>query len=150
MTSALRSRRGTTLADILARWKNREAERKRARTDQSFLVPKSEIAENDYDLSVNRYKEVEYEAVEYDPPKVILERLAGLEEEITERAGEVGGVVGMIEARVQLGDVAGFINGVAFKPADWEESGRRHPADPKPDRSNKTVQPDQSCSREEV
>ena len=31
----------------------------------------------------------------------------------------------MIEARVQLGDVAGFINGVAFKPADWEESGRR-------------------------
>ena len=64
------------LADILARWRNREAERKRARTDQSFLVPKAEIAGNDYDLSINRYKEVEYEAVEYDPPKVILERLA--------------------------------------------------------------------------
>ena len=70
------------LADILARWQKRDAERERARTDQSFLVPKSEIAENDYDLSINRYKEVEYEAVEYDPPKVILERLAKLEKEI--------------------------------------------------------------------
>ena len=56
------------LANILARWRNRAAERKRARTDQSFLVPKAEIADNDYDLSINRYKEVEYDAVEYDPP----------------------------------------------------------------------------------
>ena len=70
------------LADILARWRNREAERKRARTDQSFLVPKAEIAGYDYDLSINRYKEVTYEAVPYDPPTVILERLAALEEEI--------------------------------------------------------------------
>ena len=45
------------LADILARWRNREAEGKRARTDQSFLVPKAEIADNDYDLSINRYKD---------------------------------------------------------------------------------------------
>ena len=64
------------LADILARWRNRAAERKRARTDQSFLVPKAEIAGNDYDLSINRYKEIDYEAVEYDPPRVILKRLA--------------------------------------------------------------------------
>ena len=70
------------LADILARWQKLEAEGDRARTDKSFLVPKTEIADNDYDLSVNRYKEVEYEVIEYDPPKVILERLAGLEEEI--------------------------------------------------------------------
>ena len=45
-------------------------------------MPKGEIAGNDYDLSINRYKEVEYEAVEYEPPKVIMERLAELEEEI--------------------------------------------------------------------
>jgi len=50
--------------------------------EQSFLVPKSEIAENDYDLSINRYKEVEYEAVEYEPPQVILEWFAKQEEEI--------------------------------------------------------------------
>ena len=82
------------LADILARWKDRSAEKNRVRTDQSFLVPKSEIAENDYDLSINRYKEVEYEAVEYDPPKVILERLAALEKEITEGRKELEGMVG--------------------------------------------------------
>ena len=35
-------------------------------------MPKAEIANNNYDLSINRYKEVEYEAVEYDPPNVIL------------------------------------------------------------------------------
>ena len=40
------------------------------------------VAENDYDLSINRYKEVVYEAVEYDPPKVILKRLADLDDEI--------------------------------------------------------------------
>ena len=70
------------LADILARWRNREAERQRARTDQSFFVPKAEIADNDYDLSINRYEEIDYEAVEYDPPSVILKRLAALEDEI--------------------------------------------------------------------
>ena len=61
-----------------------EAERKR--TDKSFFVPKSEIAGNDYDLSINRYKEVEYEAVEYDPPQVILCELKSVE--AGDRAGE--------------------------------------------------------------
>ena len=70
------------LADILARWRHREAERERARTDRSFLVPKAEIADNDYDLSINRYKELQYDEAEYDPPTVILERLAALEKEI--------------------------------------------------------------------
>jgi len=72
------------LVDILTRWQDREAERKRARTDQSFLVPKAEIAGNDYDLSINRYKELEYESVEYDPPRTILRQLAELEAEIAE------------------------------------------------------------------
>ena len=82
------------LADILARWQNREAERKRPRTDQSFLVPKAKIAGNDYDLSINRYKEVEYEAVEYDPPMVIMERLAEMEEEIAKGRTELERLLG--------------------------------------------------------
>jgi len=65
-----------------------------ARTDQSFLVPRAEIVDNDYDLSINRYKEVVYEAVEYDPPKVILGRLAELEEEITKRCEELEELLG--------------------------------------------------------
>lgn len=72
------------LKDILERWRNFDTEADRKRTDQSFYVPVSEIRENDYDLSINRYKEVEYEAVEYDPPRVILERLGRLEDEIAE------------------------------------------------------------------
>lgn len=82
------------LADILARWQKRQAEKKRARTDQSFLVPKAEIADNDYDLSINRYKEAEYKAVEYDPPKVILERLAELEKEIAKGREKLQGMLG--------------------------------------------------------
>ena len=82
------------LADILTRWQKGNAEKKRVRTDQSFLVPKAEIADNNYDLSINRYKEVEYEAVEYDPPKVILERLAELEAEIAKGREELQGMLG--------------------------------------------------------
>ncbi len=79
----------TDLPDILARWKDPAVEAERKRTDQSFLVRKPEIAENDYDLSVNRYKEVEYEAVEYDPPEVILARLKELDEEIAKGRAEL-------------------------------------------------------------
>lgn len=82
------------LPDILARWQNRKAETKRKRTDRSFLVPRAEIVGNDYDLSINRYKEVEYEAVEHDSPREILQRLARLEEEITEARK---GLEGMLE-----------------------------------------------------
>ena len=84
------------LPDILQRWRSREAEAERKRTEQSFFVPREEIAENDYDLSINRYKEVVYEAVEYDPPGVILERLAKLEEEIAEGRQELEGLLGSV------------------------------------------------------
>jgi type I restriction enzyme M protein len=82
------------LPDILARWQNREEETRRKRTDRSFLVPKDEIAGNDYDLSINRYKEVEYEAVEHDAPQVILDRLAKLEDEIAGGRKELEGMLG--------------------------------------------------------
>jgi type I restriction enzyme M protein len=82
------------LPDILARWQNRAAEAGRQRTERSFCVPKAEIAGNDYDLSINRYKEVEYAAVEHDAPKVILQRLAKLEEEIAEGMRELEGLLG--------------------------------------------------------
>jgi type I restriction enzyme M protein len=71
------------LPDVLARWQQRDgAERQRLRTDQSFCVPKADIAAQGYDLSINRYKEVVHEAVEHLPPKDILAKLAKLEEEI--------------------------------------------------------------------
>ena len=82
------------LADIMARWQKPQEEHKRSRADQSFFVPKVEIAENGYDLSIDRYKEVEHEAVEYDQPRVIMKRLAALEDEIAKARKELERVLG--------------------------------------------------------
>src|SRR5690625_419516 len=60
------------IPDIIKRYHNLKEETDRKRTDQSFLVPKDEIVEQNYDLSINRYKEIEYEEVEYDDPKTII------------------------------------------------------------------------------
>jgi type I restriction enzyme M protein len=71
------------LPDVLKRWTNRTGtETERARTQQSFCVPKAEIAANGYDLSLNRYKEVEHEEVDHRDPKDILAELWKLEDEI--------------------------------------------------------------------
>lgn len=77
------------IPDILERWQNRAAEAERERTAQSFLVPKKELKNNDYDLSINRYKEIIYEEIEYDPPLQILDDLAQLEDEIQEGIAEL-------------------------------------------------------------
>jgi type I restriction enzyme M protein len=65
----------------------------RPRTAQSFLVPKSEIAANDYDLSINRYKQVVYEQVKHDPPQKILAELKALEAEIMKGMEELEGML---------------------------------------------------------
>lgn len=70
------------IPDILERWKNRDIGKDTDRKAKAFFVPKEEIAENNYDLSINRYKEIEYEEVEYDPPLEILGKLKALEDEI--------------------------------------------------------------------
>lgn len=78
------------LPDVLTRWNERTtAELARARTDQSFCVPISEIAENDYDLSLNRYKEIEHEDVHHSEPADILAALDELEAEISREAAEL-------------------------------------------------------------
>lgn len=83
------------LPDVLARWRKREgAERERPRTAQSFCVPKDKIAGNDYDLSLNRYKEVEYEAVEVRAPGEVLAELLELEQQITQELNELKKVIG--------------------------------------------------------
>ncbi|QDZ39816.1 SAM-dependent DNA methyltransferase [Euhalothece natronophila Z-M001] len=70
------------IPDIVQRWKNRDPEKDSNRTGKAFFVPKDEIKDNNYDLSINRYKEIEYEEVEYEPPKVILRKLQDLENDI--------------------------------------------------------------------
>lgn len=70
------------IPDVVARFQNLEAEAQRTRKDKSFLVPVDEIRNNDYVLSINKYKEVEREKVEYDSTEVIQCRIEALESEI--------------------------------------------------------------------
>ena len=81
------------LPDIVSRWANLKSEASRKRTDQSFMVPKDEIAGNGYDLSINRYKEIVYEEVKYDPPKKILVDLKKMEVEIQSGLEELEGML---------------------------------------------------------
>ncbi len=77
------------IPDIIERFNNLEDEVHRKRIEHSFFVPVEEIRENGYDLSVNKYREIEYEEVVYDEPKVILERVRELEKEITRGLDEL-------------------------------------------------------------
>lgn len=67
--------------DIVSRWNNLAAEKKRLRTDKSFMVPVEDIRTNNYDLSINRYKEVVYEQKTYDAPEVIIAEIESLDKE---------------------------------------------------------------------
>ena len=77
------------IPDIIARFKNLAEEKDRQRTDKSFLVPKDEIVANDYDLSINKYKKVEYVAEEYPTPLEIMKDLNELEMQITAGLAEL-------------------------------------------------------------
>jgi type I restriction enzyme M protein len=77
------------IPDIIERFHNLENETERKRTEQSFFVPAADIVANDYDLSINKYKETEYVPVEYPPTSEILAELNELEMEITKGIAEL-------------------------------------------------------------
>ncbi len=77
------------IPDILKRWSNLDAEAERERTEKSFLVPKQEIVENDYDFSFNKYTKTEYEHIEYPPTSEILADLEELNVQMTTGLAEL-------------------------------------------------------------
>ncbi len=81
------------IPDIVARFHERDKEESRARTEKSFFVPKEEIVGNEYDLSINKYKQTEYKAVEYAPTSVILAELREMEKEIEAGLKELEGML---------------------------------------------------------
>ena len=81
------------IPDIVARFHNLAEEAGRARTEQSFLVPREEIAANGYDLSINKYKKTEYVPVEYPPTREILAQLREIEVQISKGLEELEGMV---------------------------------------------------------
>ena len=77
------------IPDIVKRFHNIADEQKRERTEQSFFVPKDEIVSNDYDLSINKYKKIEYVREEYPPTSEILAEIKALETEIQQGLSEL-------------------------------------------------------------
>lgn len=77
------------IPDIIERFHHMEKETERKRTEQSFFVPKQEVVDNDYDLSINKYKEIEYVPVKYPPTSEILKELRDLEKEIDQGLDEL-------------------------------------------------------------
>lgn len=83
------------IPDIIERFSNLDEEKDRKRTEQSFFVQLEEILANDYDLSINKYKEVVYEKVEYEPTDVIMGRIDVLETEIQTEMAELKRLLGI-------------------------------------------------------
>lgn len=79
------------IPDIISRFNNRnsEEEQNRKRTNKSFFVPVDEIINNDYDLSINKYKEVIVEKKVYDKPEEIIKRLVSMEDELQQKLKEL-------------------------------------------------------------
>ena len=83
------------ISDIIARFHNRETEADRERTEQSFFVPKQEIVDNGYDLSINKYKKVDYVAVEHPSTQEIMTNLRELEMQIGQTMDELEKLLGL-------------------------------------------------------
>ncbi|MDT3400188.1 class I SAM-dependent DNA methyltransferase [Streptomyces sp. B1866] len=83
------------LPDVLARWRRRNgSEQYQARTEQSFCVPKADIAAQGYDLSLNRFKEIVHEEVEHRVPGEVMEELERIEAEIQQGMSELKRMLG--------------------------------------------------------
>ena len=81
------------IPDIIERFHSLEKETDRKRTEQSFFVPKEEIVENGYDLSINKYKKVEYVPVEYPSTSEIIAEIKELQKKISEGIEELEGML---------------------------------------------------------
>ncbi len=82
------------IPDIIERFSHLENEVERQKTEQSFFVSVDEIRETGYDLSINKYKEIEYEEVQYEAPSIILKKIQTLEEEIQQGLKELEKMIG--------------------------------------------------------
>jgi len=80
---------GSNIPDIIERFNNLDKEIKRTRKDQSFFVPVEEIKNNDYDLTINKYREIEREKIVYRSTKEILKDIKKAQEDIAKELKEL-------------------------------------------------------------
>jgi type I restriction enzyme M protein len=82
------------IPDIIERFQKRREENPTDRKGKCFFVPYSEIKENGYDLSISKYKEIEYEEVQYEKPEIILDQIEALEDQIKANIAELRKLLG--------------------------------------------------------
>ena len=83
------------IKDIIDRFHNLDGEKDRERMEKSFFVPKQELIDNDYDLSINKYKKTVYKAVEYPSTEKIMAELFELQMKISEGMDELNSLLGL-------------------------------------------------------
>lgn len=83
------------IPDIIEKWRDAKSDKtlEPSKDDKWFWVEKEDIAQNDYDLSINKYKKIEYEEVKYEKPEVILNKIEELEKDILKDVAEIKGMV---------------------------------------------------------
>ena len=83
------------IPDIINRFHHLEDEDTRERTEQSFFVPKDEIVQNGYDLSINKYKKIEYEKIEYPSTEELLQEIENMNKQIETETAELKKLLGL-------------------------------------------------------
>lgn len=71
------------IPDILEQYNKKDSEGYE-NTKKHFFVDIKDIKDNDFDLSINRYKEIEYEEIEYPPTNEILGEIESLTSDIND------------------------------------------------------------------
>jgi len=84
------------LQDIVTRYKRSSSKEDTNRKDRCFFVPKNEIVEHDYELSINRFKEDVYEEMEYEKPSIILQKISDMESDIYQGVEDLKGLINEI------------------------------------------------------
>ncbi len=78
------------LQDIVKQYHERSTAKPAAETSgKSFFVTKKEVVDNDYDLSLSKYKQEVYEEIVYEKPAMIFEKLESIETNISKGLKEL-------------------------------------------------------------
>ena len=83
------------IPDVISRFNNPEADESRERTEQSFFIPKKEIVDNEYDLSINKYKKTIHVPVEYPPTSEIMADIYKLNVQINSELNALNKLLGL-------------------------------------------------------
>ncbi|UYN90016.1 MAG: SAM-dependent DNA methyltransferase [Anaerolineales bacterium] len=92
-TPLSQSHQENNIPDIVNRWSELDLEAGRTRDEQSFFVTKAGLLSNNYDLSINRYKEFSYKTQAVDSPGAILNNLNDLEKDIVKGLEDLQGAL---------------------------------------------------------